>query len=160
VCHLLRNYTRNAQHSTLAGKSEFERSRERHGGRTDRHSTCGAESFVLEVLPVALIVMQYPLHRENETNILKTRIRQFLARTLRPHKPGGISQNGLSGGLEEVTFLRLPGVKAITGLSKTSLYALIREKSFPAPVRLGVRTVAWVRSEVREWAIERVRASR
>src|SRR5579871_5784369 len=47
---------------------------------------------------------------------------QFLARRLRPQKPRGVSQNGLSGGLEEVTFLRLPGVKAITGLSKTSVY--------------------------------------
>jgi predicted DNA-binding transcriptional regulator AlpA len=46
-----------------------------------------------------------------------------------------------------VTFLRLPEVKAITGLSKTSLYALIRDRSFPAPVRLGPRAVAWVRSE-------------
>src|ERR1700722_14940486 len=85
---------------------------------------------------------------------------QFLARRLRPQKAEGVSQNGLSGGLEEVTFLRLPGVKSITGLSKTSLYTLIREKSFPAPVRLGARTGAWGRSEVREWAIERVRASR
>jgi predicted DNA-binding transcriptional regulator AlpA len=75
-------------------------------------------------------------------------------------KPVEVSQNRLSGNLEEVTFLRLPGVKAITGLSKTSLYALIRERSFPAPIRLGARTVAWVRSEVREWATERVRASR
>ena len=62
--------------------------------------------------------------------------------------------------LDEVTFLRLPDVKAITGLSKTSLYALIREKSFPPPVRLGVRTVAWVKSEVRQWAVDRVHASR
>ncbi len=85
---------------------------------------------------------------------------QFLARRLRPQKPAGAGQNGISGNLDEVTFLRLPGVKAITGLSKTSLYALIREESFPAPVRLGARTVAWVRSEVRQWAIERVRASR
>jgi prophage regulatory protein len=85
---------------------------------------------------------------------------QLLARRPSPQKPVGVSQNGLSSDLEEVTFLRLPGVKAITGLSKTSLYALIREKSFPAPVRLGARTVAWLRSEVREWAIERVRASR
>ena len=62
--------------------------------------------------------------------------------------------------LVEVSFLRLPEVKAITGLSKTSIYELIREKSFPAPVRLGPRAVAWVRSEVRQWALERVRASR
>lgn len=62
--------------------------------------------------------------------------------------------------VEDVIFLRLPDVKAVTGLSKTSLYVLIREKSFPAPVRLGQRTVAWVHSEVRQWAAERVRASR
>jgi prophage regulatory protein len=62
--------------------------------------------------------------------------------------------------LVEVQFLRLPEVKAITGLGKTSIYELIRDKSFPAPVRLGPRAVAWVRSEVRQWALERVHTSR
>jgi len=61
---------------------------------------------------------------------------------------------------DDVTFIRLPEVKAVTGLSKTSLYALIKEKSFPAPVRLGPRAVAWVKSEIRQWAVERVQASR
>jgi predicted DNA-binding transcriptional regulator AlpA len=60
----------------------------------------------------------------------------------------------------EVQFLRLPDVKAVTGLGKTSIYELIRDKSFPAPVRLGPRAVAWVRSEVRQWALEHVHASR
>ena len=60
----------------------------------------------------------------------------------------------------EVEFLRLPDVKAVTGLGKTSIYELIRDKSFPAPVRLGPRAVGWVRSEVRKWALERVHASR
>lgn len=73
--------------------------------------------------------------------------------------PSDASHNG-SNALEDVSFLRLPEVKLVTGLSKTSLYALIREKSFPAPVRLGPRAVAWVRSEVRQWAVERVHASR
>jgi predicted DNA-binding transcriptional regulator AlpA len=61
---------------------------------------------------------------------------------------------------DEVIFLRLPEVKGMTGLSKSSLYALIQEKSFPKPVRLGTRAVAWVRSEVRQWAFERISASR
>lgn len=65
-----------------------------------------------------------------------------------------------SASLEDVSFLRLSEVKAFTRLSKTSIYELVREKSFPAPVRLGPRAVAWVRSEVRQWALERVRASR
>lgn len=62
--------------------------------------------------------------------------------------------------VDEVSFLRLPDVKAVTGLSKTSIYELIRQESFPAPVRLGPRAVAWVTSEVRQWALERVQASR
>jgi prophage regulatory protein len=61
---------------------------------------------------------------------------------------------------DEVSFLRLPELKSVTGLSKSSLYALIRAKSFPSPVQLGPRTVAWVRSEVRQWAAERISKSR
>jgi prophage regulatory protein len=61
---------------------------------------------------------------------------------------------------DEVSFLRLPELKSVTGLSKSSLYALIRAKSFPSPIQLGPRTVAWVRSEVRQWATERISKSR
>lgn len=75
-------------------------------------------------------------------------------------RPARGAHNASSIDLDEVIFLRLPEVKAVTGLSKSSLYALIRERSFPAPVRLGARAVAWVRSEVRQWAAERVNASR
>ena len=84
---------------------------------------------------------------------------------LPPKKPSIRAQTkaGLSDlpyALDDVSFLRLPEVKMVTGLSKSSLYALIRANSFPAPVRLGSRTVAWVRSEVRQWAAERISTSR
>jgi prophage regulatory protein len=75
-------------------------------------------------------------------------------------KPAGSNLDDTLSEMDEVVFLRLPDVKAVTGLSKTSLYALIKEKSFPAPVRLGPRAVAWVKSEIRQWAVERVQASR
>jgi|GEM_PF-1198894 Predicted transcriptional regulator len=65
-----------------------------------------------------------------------------------------------SSDLLDVAFIRLPEVKAVTGLSKTTIYELIRVKDFPAPVRLGPRVVAWVKSEVRQWAVGRVQASR
>ena len=67
---------------------------------------------------------------------------------------------GISDVLEDLSFLRLPEVKAIAGLSKTSIYELIRSSAFPAPIRLGPRAVACVRSEIRQWAVERVNASR
>lgn len=78
----------------------------------------------------------------------------------RSQKRAEASPNGTSHALDDVSFLRLPEVRAVTGLSKTSLYAQVREKSFPAPVRLGRRAVGWRKSEVRQWAVERVHASR
>lgn len=77
-----------------------------------------------------------------------------------PQSERSMTGRGDADDLDEVVFLRLPAVKAVTGLSKTTLYALIHEKSFPAPVHLGPRTVAWVKSEVRQWAVARVQASR
>jgi prophage regulatory protein len=70
------------------------------------------------------------------------------------------SRKEASSNSDEVIFLRLPEVKAVTGLSKSSLYELIRANSFPASVRLGPRTVAWVKSEVRQWAADRILTSR
>jgi prophage regulatory protein len=64
------------------------------------------------------------------------------------------------GSPDDISFLRLPDVKLMSGLSKSSIYALIRSNSFPAPVQLGPRTVAWVRSEVQQWAAKRVRHHR
>lgn len=78
----------------------------------------------------------------------------------RSQKPSNADFHPISDTLGDVSFLRLPDVKAVTGLSKTSIYELIRHESFPAPVRLGPRAVAWVRSEVRQWALERVHSSR
>jgi prophage regulatory protein len=74
------------------------------------------------------------------------------------HTENGLS--AVSSPPDDVSFLRLPDVKLLTGLSRSTLYALISAKSFPAPVQLGPRTVAWVRSEVNEWAVERISASR
>ncbi|RZF24014.1 AlpA family phage regulatory protein [Paraburkholderia sp. UYCP14C] len=39
--------------------------------------------------------------------------------------------------------LRLPAVVAAVGLSKSSIYNLIRSGQFPRPVVLRVRAVAW-----------------
>jgi prophage regulatory protein len=104
-----------------------------------------------------MISVQLPAKNSRRT----VRPQQPIAKKM-PHsqKPSAASSNGTSDTLDDVSFLRLPEVKAVTGLSKTSIYELIREKSFPAPVRLGPRAVAWVKSEIRQWAVQRVHASR
>ena len=56
--------------------------------------------------------------------------------------------------------LRLTQVKALTGLSKTSLYQLIKQGKLKKPIRLGVRSVGWLQTDIEEFIAERVKASR
>lgn len=49
--------------------------------------------------------------------------------------------------------LRLPQVLTRVGLRTTRLYQLIGDGSFPAPVKLGERAVAWLESEVDNWIV-------
>ena len=47
--------------------------------------------------------------------------------------------------------LRLPTVKARTGLSRSTIYLRISENLFPKPVSLGGRAVGWIESEIDDW---------
>jgi len=53
---------------------------------------------------------------------------------------------------------RLPDVEKICGLKKSAIYSRIKEGSFPAPVELGPKSVAWRSDEIEEWINERPRA--
>lgn len=59
------------------------------------------------------------------------------------------------------TILRLPAIKARTGLSRSTIYLRVAEGSFPAPISLGGgRAVGWIEAEVDAWVAERIDASR
>ncbi len=60
----------------------------------------------------------------------------------------------------EERLLRLPEVIDRVGLSKPALYARIAEGTFPKPVKIGRRAVAWPRSAVDEWIQRAIEASR
>ena len=51
--------------------------------------------------------------------------------------------------------LRLNQVKARTGLSRSTIYAKLASQEFPRPIRLGLRSVGWIASEVDAWIQER-----
>lgn len=53
--------------------------------------------------------------------------------------------------------IRSNAVQARTGLPKSSLYNMSKAGTFPAPVKLGVRAVAWVASDVDAWIESRQR---
>jgi len=56
--------------------------------------------------------------------------------------------------------LRLPQVKASTGLSKSTIYARIAEGTFPKQIPLGPRLVVWVESDIQNWITEQISAAR
>jgi len=51
---------------------------------------------------------------------------------------------------------KLPAVMNATGLPRSTIYARIKLGEFPAPVKLGERSVAWPVESVRAWIAERV----
>lgn len=54
--------------------------------------------------------------------------------------------------------LRLPAVIAQTGCQRSTIYDAIRAGTFPKPVPLGGRTVAWSSAEIQHWIADRIAA--
>jgi prophage regulatory protein len=69
--------------------------------------------------------------------------------------------NNAQGGANMVTkILRLPAVKARTGLSRSTIYLRIAAGTFPKPVHLGARAVGWIESEIETWLSRQIEQSR
>lgn len=47
--------------------------------------------------------------------------------------------------------IKIREVLHLCGLSRSSLYAHIKKRNFPAPVKLSTHSSAWVNNEVVEW---------
>ena len=58
------------------------------------------------------------------------------------------------------TILRLPEVKARTGLSRSTIYLRMSEGAFPEPISLAARSVGWIESEIDAWIAQRIEQSR
>ena len=53
--------------------------------------------------------------------------------------------------------IRLNRVIDCTGMARSTIYKYMADGSFPRPVSLGSRSVAWVESEVYEWINNRIK---
>ena len=51
--------------------------------------------------------------------------------------------------------LRRKDVEAVVGLSRSTIYHLISEGLFPAPIKLGKRAVGWKVSDLEIWLSNR-----
>ncbi len=46
---------------------------------------------------------------------------------------------------------RRPDVETLVGLSRSTIYAMIADGTFPKPIKLGKRAVGWRQSDVLSW---------
>jgi len=56
--------------------------------------------------------------------------------------------------------IKLPEVKNRTGLGRSSIYGEIAAERFPSPIKIGLRSVAWIESEVTDWIERRIAEQR
>jgi prophage regulatory protein len=61
-------------------------------------------------------------------------------------------------GLSRPRSLRLPQVVVMTGLKKTTIYALQKAGRFPHSVPLTTTAVGWLEAEVEDWLAKRAAA--
>ncbi|WP_426085154.1 helix-turn-helix transcriptional regulator [Janthinobacterium sp. PSRC2-1] len=57
-------------------------------------------------------------------------------------------------------FLRLPAVIEVTGRSRSTILRGAKDGSFPSPVHIGPRAIAWISAEVAEWQKKCIDASK
>jgi len=56
--------------------------------------------------------------------------------------------------------IRMKEVMHLTGLSRPSVYRLMKEGTFPNSIDLGERSVAWVDEEVQDWVDQKIHMAR
>jgi prophage regulatory protein len=59
---------------------------------------------------------------------------------------------------EKKQILRRPAVEAKTGMPRSSIYAAMKRGEFPTPIKLGVRAVGWLESDIETWLSSRAGA--
>jgi prophage regulatory protein len=61
---------------------------------------------------------------------------------------------------DSLQIMRLPQVCNVTGLRRSMIYQLEADQGFPRRIKIGIRAVGWIESEVQAWVASRVEASR
>jgi prophage regulatory protein len=58
-----------------------------------------------------------------------------------------------------IKFMRRPEVEARTGLPRSTIYDKMKNGSFPKPISLGKRTVAWLSADIDAWMNQQIKAA-
>ena len=56
--------------------------------------------------------------------------------------------------------VRMPNVLVMTGMSKPSVYRMMKTGTFPRRIQLSPGAVGWLRTEIEQWVVDRMAADR
>ena len=51
----------------------------------------------------------------------------------------------------QVLLVRLRQLTAMVGLSRSTIYRLVKAGNFPKPIRIGISSLAWRMDEIHKW---------
>jgi prophage regulatory protein len=71
------------------------------------------------------------------------------------HPPSERRDTARVGTDAPLLFARLPTMMQATGLGRSTIYRLMADGAFPAPVHLGPRAVGWRWSDLDQWSASR-----
>ena len=57
----------------------------------------------------------------------------------------------MSNVTSEIKVLRIEDVMRLLKLSKATIYRMMKLDEFPAPIKLGIKCVGWMESDILEW---------
>jgi prophage regulatory protein len=57
-------------------------------------------------------------------------------------------------------FMKLPDVIEKTGLSRSTIYLLMKKGDFPAQIKLGCKSVVWLEDDISQWQTQIVSHAR
>lgn len=73
--------------------------------------------------------------------------------------PANLSKSSKPAHVDALAHLRLPAVKRLTGLGRSTIYRLVALHEFPSPVKVSKRAVAWRRTDLEQWSEARPRTT-
>ena len=83
-----------------------------------------------------------------------------MEKTRNPQDELPLEQANLTEQPKPQRILRLAQVRDVTGLGRSCIYQLQAQKQFPRRIKIGVRAVGWIESEVHQWFAKRIAQSR
>jgi len=83
-----------------------------------------------------------------------SQISAVLPRPRGAQPPVSIPRN--EGQATQDRFMRIQEVSAVCGLSRSSIYARVKEKTFPTQIAISKNCVGWLASDINNWMQARI----